>query len=64
MTIYMDYPFYCDEKLGDRCGKQCMPCKEFEAVRWSPEKRAQEVSRREREIRDHQIAIERLKGKP
>lgn len=27
MSDYMDYPFLCDEKLGDRCKAQCSVCK-------------------------------------
>jgi len=28
-------PFHCDEKLGDRCAKQCATCQEWEAKKRS-----------------------------
>ena len=49
---YMDYPFVCDEKLGERCKQQCAVCKEGEARRIKdPKKYWEEVSAalRERE---------------
>ena len=33
MSIYMDYPFVCDEKTGDRCLKQCEGCRAVEQQR-------------------------------
>lgn len=30
---YMDTPFVCDEKTGDRCQKQCEGCKAIEQQR-------------------------------
>lgn len=30
---YMDYPFLCDEKLGERCIVQCQTCKEADQKR-------------------------------
>lgn len=41
---YMDYPFLCDEKTGDRCKAQCETCRRADSNR-------QEQWKREREER-------------
>lgn len=33
MSEYMDYPFLCDEKTGERCLAQCAACKAADVKR-------------------------------
>jgi hypothetical protein len=54
MADYMDYPFLCDEKLGDRCLAQCQTCKDAQQRRqdeWRKQRETDATSTRIRETR-------------
>ena len=59
MSDYMDYPFYCEEKLGDRCGKQCSVCKEGDEKRlalWKAQREFKSGQQPEKKKRRHRAS--------